>query len=122
VYGRRLRPCAAERPAAPRRRPRGVATISVRPTAGLRGPVPDPLARGRAVQVDPIKPTLTAPGLQRLKLKYYEVLSSFAFNFNLRRYTVVWKRGTLMQSDGGASIVECWRALEAGAYTRPLFS
>jgi hypothetical protein len=38
------------------------------------------------VQVDPIRPTLKAPGAQRLKLKYEESLSNFAFNFNLRRY------------------------------------
>ena len=38
------------------------------------------------MQVDPIKPTLKAPGTQRLKLKYDKLLSSFAFNFNLRRY------------------------------------
>jgi len=42
---------------------------------------------GEAVQVDPIKPTLTAPGTKRLKLKYDKPLSSFAFNFNLRRYS-----------------------------------
>ena len=41
----------------------------------------------RAVQVDPIKPTLKAPGTKRLKLKYDEVLSNFAFRFHLRRYT-----------------------------------
>ena len=34
-----------------------------------------------------MKPTLKAPGNQRLKLNYNELLSSFAFNFNLRRYT-----------------------------------
>jgi hypothetical protein len=39
------------------------------------------------VQVDPIKPTLKAPGTKRLKLQYDEPLSNFAFNFNLRRYT-----------------------------------
>ena len=38
------------------------------------------------MQVDPIKPTLKAPGTKRLELKYDELLSSFAFNFNLRRY------------------------------------
>jgi len=38
------------------------------------------------VQVDPIKPTLAAPGTKRLKLKCDKLLSSFAFNFNLRRY------------------------------------
>lgn len=31
----------------------------------------------------------------------------------LIHWPVVWKRGTLMQSDPGASIVECWRVLEA---------
>jgi hypothetical protein len=39
-----------------------------------------------AVQVDPIKPMLKAPGTERLKLEYHESLSKFAFNFNLRRY------------------------------------
>ena len=43
--------------------------------------------RGRAVQVGPIKPTLQAPGAKHLKLTYDKMLSSFAFNFNLRRYT-----------------------------------
>ena len=38
------------------------------------------------MQVDPIKPTFTAPGAKRFKLKYDELLSSVAFNFNLRRY------------------------------------
>jgi len=40
------------------------------------------------VQVDPIKPMLKAPGTKRLKLKIDELLSSFAFNLNLRRYTM----------------------------------
>jgi len=38
------------------------------------------------VQVDPIKPTLKPPGTNRLKLKYDDLLSIFAFKFNLRRY------------------------------------
>jgi hypothetical protein len=37
------------------------------------------------VQVEPIKPALKAPGTKRLTLNYDEVLSSSAFNFNLRR-------------------------------------
>jgi len=41
------------------------------------------------VQVDPIKPTLKAPGIRLLKLKRDKVLSGFAFNFNLRRHTKV---------------------------------
>jgi len=39
------------------------------------------------VQVDPIKPALEAPRSKRLTLEYDELLSSFAFKFNLRRYT-----------------------------------
>ena len=40
------------------------------------------------MQVDPIKPKLKLPGAKRLKLQRDEPLSNFAFNFNLRRYTV----------------------------------
>jgi hypothetical protein len=47
------------------------------------------LARGRflgkAVQVDPIKPVLKAPGIKHSKAKYDELLSNAAFEFNLRR-------------------------------------
>ena len=41
------------------------------------------------MQVAPIRPTLKAPGTQRFKLKYDQLLSillEFAFKFNLRRY------------------------------------
>jgi hypothetical protein len=41
-------------------------------------------------QVDPIKPTLKAPVSKSLKLKHDELLSNFAFKFNLRRYTPVF--------------------------------
>jgi len=34
-----------------------------------------------------MKPMLKPPGTERLKLKYDELLSSFAFKFHLRRYT-----------------------------------
>ena len=44
---------------------------------------------GMAVQVDPIKPTLKAPGTKRLKLKCADLLSSLAFKFNLRHFTLV---------------------------------
>ena len=37
-----------------------------------------------AVQLDPMILTLYAPGTKRLKLNYRTLLSSFAFNFNLR--------------------------------------
>jgi hypothetical protein len=36
-----------------------------------------------------VKPKLKAPGTKRLKLKYDEPLSNFAFKFNLRRYIKV---------------------------------
>jgi len=60
---------------------------------------------GRAVQVKPMKPMLKAPGTKRLKLKYIKLLSRFAFNFNLRRYTMRrrcarwWVRGRAVQVD-----------------------
>jgi len=43
-------------------------------------------AQGRAVQVDPSKPTFKAPGTKRLKLKYDELLTillRFRFQFQL---------------------------------------
>ena len=40
------------------------------------------------MQVEPIKPTLKAPGTKRLKLKYDELLSNVAVKFDLRCYTV----------------------------------
>jgi hypothetical protein len=52
--------------------------------------VPPPsldLNHGKTVQVDRIEPALKAPGIHLLTLKYDEPLSTFAFNFNLRRYT-----------------------------------
>ena len=62
--------------------------------------------RGRAVQVDPIKPTLRPRGSKRLKLEDEKRLSNFAFNFNLRRHIVA-------AVDRFAD-ADC----EAGAYTR----
>jgi hypothetical protein len=47
-------------------------------------------APGKAVQVDPFKPTLKAPGTKRLTLKSDELLSNFAFKFSFRRYTQVF--------------------------------
>ena len=37
---------------------------------------------------DPVEPTLKAPGNKRLKQPHDEALSSFAFKFNLRRYSM----------------------------------
>ena len=36
-----------------------------------------------------MKPVLNLPGTKRLKLRYDEPLSNFAFDFNLRRYNAV---------------------------------
>ena len=79
------------------------------------------------MQVDPIRPKLKVPGTKRLKLKYDNLLSSFAFNFNLRRYILVvdiacgescpgQERPALFVA--AVALVCC---LPAGAYTRPLF-
>jgi hypothetical protein len=65
------------------------------------------------VQVGSIKAVSKAPGTKRLKLNYDELLSSFAFKFNVRRYKLasfcVVHRGAIC-------------APVAGAYTRPLLS
>jgi len=60
-------------------------------TRRVCAPGPAPTATtppGRAVQVGPIKPTLKAPGTERLKPTYDRLLSNFAFKLNLRRYTL----------------------------------
>jgi hypothetical protein len=62
------------------------------------------------VQVDPIKPALKPPGTKRSKLTYNKLLSSFAFNLNLRRYNPE----TLRVAEGRESM---W-LLTAGAYNR----
>ena len=51
------------------------------PRSWSRGP-----PRGKAVKTDPIKPTLKAPGTKGLKLRYDDLPSNFAAEFNLRRY------------------------------------
>ena len=38
------------------------------------------------MQVDPVIPTLKAPGSKHVKLEYDALLPNVAFNFNLRRY------------------------------------
>jgi len=44
---------------------------------------------GEAVQVDPMTPMLTPPGIKHLKRKCDILLSSFASKFKLRRYILV---------------------------------
>jgi len=62
------------------------------------------------VQVDPVKPTLKAPGTQRLKVECDETLSSFAFNFNLRRYNMeaIVARGKVPIVVGGTGLYLRW--------------
>jgi hypothetical protein len=84
---------------------------------------------GRAVQVEPMKPTLKAPGTKRLKLNHYRLLSSFGFKINLRRYTWVsrlWcaRRRVTHTGSGPPARRPCRRRSRqtAGTYTRPLCS
>ena len=93
-------------------------------------------SHGRAMQVEPIKPTLKAPGIKLLKLKCDRPLSKFALKFNLRCYSTASNAAHLLLELLGqhpamrrvvAREVEsfCFRrgvGLKAGAYTRPLFS
>ena len=77
---------------------------------------------GRAVQVDPIKPTLKASGTKRLTLKCDEPLSNVAFKFDLRRYItdVFIAIGSMVNFDiFGMVSPQC---SVAGAYTRSLLS
>jgi hypothetical protein len=91
--------------------------------------------RGRAVQVDPIKHTLKAPGPQRLKLEYDGLLSNFAFKFNWRRYikgelegapdlTKEQVKSLFNKLTERANVKASFdfTLRPAGAYTRPLFS
>jgi len=81
--------------------------------------------RGRGVRVDPIKPMFKAPGTEGSKLKYDELLSKFAFKFNLRRYTSVPVGVALVVPPAPApapAAVAAAAAVAAGAYTRPLCS
>ena len=51
---------------------------------------------GAVRRVDPFKPTLKAPGSKHLKVEHENLLSSFAFKFNLRRYSAVNDPDTFM--------------------------
>jgi hypothetical protein len=45
------------------------------------------------------------PKIKRLKLKKYEMFSSFAFKFNLRRYM----KGVDVEEDGKQSVLPKWK-------------
>jgi len=65
------------------------------------------------VQVDPIKPTLKPPGTKRLKLKCDELLTNFAFKFNLRRFT---------EAAAARMVRRCWLTLSKPVLRAPLVS
>ena len=58
-------------------------------------------------------PVLNPPGAQRLKLTCDDLLSNFAFNFNLCRYTVALS-DHIVASGGRDGFVHVWR-IPAGA-------
>ena len=60
--------------------PRRAGVLAARPPRRSGG-------QGEALQVEPMKSKLKAPGTKRLKLDYDMALSSIAFNFNVRRYS-----------------------------------
>ena len=100
------------------------------------------------MQVDPIKPTLKAPGAEALKPKCDKLLRNFAFNFNLRRCTAEAAARRKAETDAVVAATKAARLkaeaatlaasmaaeeeetrlkaeaeqAEAGAYTRALFS
>ena len=89
------------------------------PRGAAGAPHADAARLGKAVQLDPIKPTMKAPGIKLLKLKYDKPLSNFAFKFNLRHYNSehnIHKQRQLRE------LAEINGTIKAGAYTRPLFS
>ena len=62
-------------------------------------------ALGRVVQVDPVKPTLKAPGDKRLKPQLDDMLSNCPFKFNLRHHswaTARWECTTARTGRGGS--------------------
>ena len=81
-------------------------------------------APGRAVQVGPIKPTLKPPGTKRLNVKCDKLLSNFAFQFKLRRYSLSREAGNLTVGvvtypftfEGRRRISQAAEAIEARGY------
>jgi hypothetical protein len=63
--------------------------------------------------VDLIKPTLKPPGIKRLYSRYDELLSNFAFKFNLRRYTLV----QIMDKDDAAVVEGATMVLGRGLHS-----
>ena len=79
------------------------------------------------MQVDPIKPMLNALEVDLLKLNYDELLSNFAFKFDLRRYNLdhtLLNSATFgeVETTQEETLLAALTRSEAGAYPRPLFS
>jgi hypothetical protein len=75
-----------------------------------------PASHGRAVQVGPLKPKLKPPGTKRLKPKCDILLSTSAFNFNLRHYILGQRRECPQQRQLG----HCQNAIESSEQRRQL--
>ena len=80
------------------------------------------------MQIDPIKPTLKAPGVKRLMLKYDAPLSTFALKLNLRRYIKVNQSTVVsfvgrdffnisVDAAGGGFTVQIWMRTSAAVGT-----
>jgi len=83
--------------------------------------LPVPFLHGRAVQVNPTKPTLKAPRTECLKLEHEKALSNFGFKFNLRRYTVEVKEAHRRRGLANRLLHEA-EAFGAGLHTTSLDS
>ena len=70
------------------------------------------------MQVDPIKPTLKAPGTRRLNLKCEEPHSDFAFNFKSRRYTMApgGERVTCVSETGPVALLQSGYHVDDGKF------
>jgi len=66
---------------------------------GVTQPAPALRCHGEAVQLQPMKSMLKAPGTNLLTLKHGEPLSASAFKSNLRRYTMAAARGEICAPD-----------------------
>jgi hypothetical protein len=73
-------------------------------------------ARGKVVKLKPMQSTLKALGSKPLKLKCDELLSRFAFKFNLRRYNVAATEARLMQLSMEKDALEGWAEYRVTRY------
>jgi hypothetical protein len=70
------------------------------------------------MQVDPVKPTLSAPEAKRLKLKHVELLSYFAVKLNSRRFSMVVTRegvdSSIVEAAAALGLAGGWEAVVQG--------